>query len=169
MIKFNNKDIIPKINSEELSRVVYNGKVIFPLEDFTLIESKENVKVGDICCNDTNGTKEFLRYTPKKGNIKLKNYNPIGIVVMESSHTPNNSIRIMGLKVLAADSPKQGIVGTSSLYFGAYGYAQDLLTSKKKCVIIGNGGIEGNTQSSIGLYDYGGGRNIPSDLIKGMD
>lgn len=33
MIKFNNKDNIPKINSEELSRVVYNDKVIFPKKE----------------------------------------------------------------------------------------------------------------------------------------
>ena len=29
MIKFNNKDIIPKINSEELSKIIYNDKTIF--------------------------------------------------------------------------------------------------------------------------------------------
>ena len=33
MIKFNNKDNIPKIDSEELSRVVYNGKIIFPKKE----------------------------------------------------------------------------------------------------------------------------------------
>lgn len=30
MIKFNNKDVIPKINGVNLSRVMYNGKQVWP-------------------------------------------------------------------------------------------------------------------------------------------
>ena len=30
MIKYNGKDIIPRLNGKELSRVMYNGKQIYP-------------------------------------------------------------------------------------------------------------------------------------------
>ena len=54
MIKYNGKDIIPRIDGKEISRVMYNGKQIYPAtNNNNVIEiQKANVIAGDICAFD---------------------------------------------------------------------------------------------------------------------
>lgn len=75
MIKCNGKDIIPRLNGKELSRVMYNGKQIYP--------AKKGISPNDagngiyICNNDG------LLY--KKEDWDINNNNSIGIAVITTA------------------------------------------------------------------------------------
>lgn len=56
MIKYNGKDIIPRIDGKEISRVMYNGKQIYPSDNVIEIK-KANAVTEDICAFD--GTNIF--------------------------------------------------------------------------------------------------------------
>lgn len=49
MIKFNGKDIIPRIDGKEISRVMYNGKQIYPVNN--VIEIQKTNAVANITNN----------------------------------------------------------------------------------------------------------------------
>lgn len=57
-IKLNGKDVIPKINGVNLSRVMYNGKQIYPKLKFIQIQQSD-VIAGDICVYNENQYKFF--------------------------------------------------------------------------------------------------------------
>lgn len=60
MIKYNSKDIIPRIDGKEISRVMYNGKQIYPASNNNVIEIQlANVVAGDICAFDGTNKKIF--------------------------------------------------------------------------------------------------------------
>lgn len=60
MIKCNGKDIIPRLNGKELSRVMYNGKQIYPNVNNNVIEiQKANAVAGDICAFDGTNKRFF--------------------------------------------------------------------------------------------------------------
>lgn len=60
MIKYNGKDIIPRIDDKEISRVMYNGKQIYPNVNNNVIEIQlANVVAGDICVFDGTNKRFF--------------------------------------------------------------------------------------------------------------
>lgn len=77
MIKCNGKDIIPRLNGKELSRVMYNGKQIYPTNNNNVIEiQKVDAVAGDICAFD--GTnKRFFRFVDSGATDNIKNYTPL--------------------------------------------------------------------------------------------
>lgn len=50
-IKFNDKDITPRFNGKNISRVMYNGKQIYPVNNVIEIQ-KTNAVAGDVCAFD---------------------------------------------------------------------------------------------------------------------
>lgn len=58
MIKYNGKDIIPRIDGKEISRVMYNGKQIYPTESD--IVEPANSNCGDICVADITNNNSLL-------------------------------------------------------------------------------------------------------------
>lgn len=63
MIKCNNKEITPKLNGKDLSRVMYNGKKIWStgIKNIILID-KANSVAGDVCIADSNKNLLFCRF-----------------------------------------------------------------------------------------------------------
>lgn len=73
MIKCNGKDVIPRLNGKELSRVMYNGKQIYPVKKGISPNDAEN---GVYICNN-----DGLLYKKEDWNINNNN-NSIGIAVI---------------------------------------------------------------------------------------
>ena len=74
MIKFNGKDIIPRLNGKELSRVMYNGKQIYPnivttdflegIDDFT---ESPYYYINNITNQDINYDNTYANYAVNTG------------------------------------------------------------------------------------------------------
>lgn len=108
MIKYNGKDIIPRIDGKEISRVMYNGKQIYPVNNIIEIQLAD-VVAGDICVFD--GTnKRFFRFINSGVTDDIKKYTPIGVVVIPTSHNVygDGSCAIVSLKLMDPDNPSEG-------------------------------------------------------------
>lgn len=121
MIKYNGKDIIPRINGKELSRVMYNGKQIYPVNNVIEIQLAD-VVAGDICAFD--GTnKRFFRFVDSGAKDDIKKYTPIGVVVVPTSHDvySTGECGVMSLKAMNCDTPSIGDTSEHDMYWGVRG------------------------------------------------
>lgn len=108
MIKCNGKDVIPRLNGKELSRVMYNGKQIYPTNNIIEVQLAD-VIAGDVCVYD--GTnKRFFRFVNSGATDNIKNYTPIGIVVIPTSHDVygDGSCAIVSLRLMDYNNPSEG-------------------------------------------------------------
>lgn len=121
MIKYNGKDVIPRIDGKEISRVMYNGKQIYPANNNNnVIEIQlADVVAGDICAFD--GTnKRFFRFVDSGATDNIKKYTPIGIVVIPTSHDVygTRECGVMSLKPMNCDTPSTGGTSEQNMYWG---------------------------------------------------
>ena len=121
-IKFNGKDITPRFNGKNISRVMYNGKQIWSVEP---IISPSESQTCDICFYDK--TKDKLIIV--KGdiwNIELfpsSKYLPIGVVVIPGTHNVygDGSCGVISLKSMSCDTPSTGSTSELFMYWGVNG------------------------------------------------
>ena len=120
MIKYNGKDIIPRIDGKEISRVMYNGKQIYPNVNNNVIEIQlADVVAGDICAFD--GTnKRFFRFVDSGAKDDIKKYTPIGVVVIPTSHDVygTRECGVMSLKDMSCNTPSTGDISEQIMYWG---------------------------------------------------
>ena len=120
MIKYNGKDIIPRIDGKEISRVMYNGKEIYPNNNVIEIQLAD-VVAGDVCVFD--GTnKRFFRFVDSGAKDDIKKYTPIGVVVIPTSHDVygTGECGVMSLKAMSCDTPSTGGISEQYMYWGPY-------------------------------------------------
>lgn len=159
MIKCNGKDVIPRLNGKELSRVMYNGKQIYPINNNVIEIQKADVVAGDICAYD--GTnKRFFRFVDEEATDNIKKYTPIGIVVVPTSHGhyEDNKCAIMSLNYINCNTPTTGKV-SKSMYWGTYSTDIDTLPNLDQVPYIGSGGTVGDAVISTSGY-----ADLPSDF-----
>lgn len=126
MIYRNGKESTPKLNGVDLSRVMHNGKQVWPsLNNVVEIQLADTV-AGDICIWD-GSKKRFFRFSDNPTD-NITNYTPIGVVVIPTSHNVygDGSCGVMSLKAMNYDTPSTG--GTSEQYMIWGFYGTDILT-----------------------------------------
>lgn len=158
MIYKNGKESTPKLNGVDLSKVMYNGKQIWPsLNNVVEIQLADTV-AGDICIWD-GSKKRFFRFSDNPTD-NITNYTPIGVVVIPTSHNVygDGSCGVMSLKEMNYDSPDTGSTSYQSIIWG--GYRDDISLPNLNQVPTGNtsDGIPTGSDS----YGY-----LPSDKFSG--
>lgn len=115
MIKCNGKDVIPRLNSKELSRVMYNGKQIYPVNNVIEVQLAD-VIAGDVCVYD-GANKRFFRFVDSGATDNIKKYTPIGIVVIPASHDVygDGSCAIISLVEMDHNTPDTGCLNNGSV------------------------------------------------------
>lgn len=167
MIYFNGKEITPKLNGVNLSRVMYNGKQVWPkLNNVVEIQLADTV-AGDICVWD-GSKKRFFRFVDSSATDDIRNYMPIGVVVVPASHNVygDGSCGVMSLKAMNCDTPSTGGTSEQSMYWGEYGTDISTLPNLDQVPIVGSGSNVGNASSTVtgeGYYAY-----LPSDKFSAV-
>ena len=164
MIKFNGKDVTPKINGVNLSRVMYNGKQVWPILNNVVEIQLADTVAGDVCVWD-GSKKRFFRFSDNPTD-NIKNYTPIGVVVVPASHTDDGTARVMSLASMDYNNPDNGNTdGHTNTYWGGYAYDVPNLDYKVMypCIAEDLRSISGEQQIT-GWYDFGSTTEyLPSD------
>ena len=160
MIKYNGNEITPKFNGNNLSKVMFNGKQIYPTEsDF--VEPKD-ANYADICVADTTNRDSLLIIKGEKWTAEkypIATYVPVGIVVVPASHNhyEDGKCAIMSLNHMNCSSPTTG--GASQyMYWGVYGTDINTLPNLDEVPYVGSNGNVGDTIIGTSGYAY-----LPSD------
>lgn len=122
MIKLNSKDITPMMNGVQLSRVMYNGKQVWP-EPMNVVEVQlSDTVAGDVCAYD-GSNKRFFRFVDSGATDNIKNYTPIGVVVVPASHTDDGTARVISLAAMDYNNPDSGNTSENvHIYWGGDNY-----------------------------------------------
>lgn len=140
----NGKEVTPKLNGKDLSRVMYNGKKIWPTNNIILIDKADSV-AGDICIADSNKNLLFCRFVDSGATHKLSDYTPIGITVVPASHEhyADGKCAIISLNYMNCDTPQQGSNLARSMYWGVYGTDIASLPNLDQVPYVGSNGNVG--------------------------
>lgn len=157
----NGKEVTPKLNGKDLSRVMYNGKKIWPTES-DIVESK-NANYADICvANKNDGDKLIIikgdKWTAEK--YPINTYVPIGVVVVPGSHNhyADGKCAIMSLNEMNCNTPQQGVNSAQTMYWGDSNVDIASLPNLNQVPYVGSNGNVG--ADVIGETDYA---FLPSD------
>lgn len=117
----NGKEVTPKLNGKNLSRVMYNGKKIWPIGQ-SIIPPSES-QACDICFYDKINDKLII-VKDSMWNIESfpsSKYTPIGVVVVPGTHNVygDGSCGIMSLKPMNCDTPLAGGTSEQGMYWGS--------------------------------------------------
>lgn len=114
------------MNGVQLSRVMYNGKQVWP-DLMNVIEVRlSDTVAGDVCAYD-GSNKRFFRFTDSGATDDIKNYTPIGVVVVPASHTDDGTARVISLSSMDYNNPEVGRTdGYVDIVWG--GYENDIST-----------------------------------------
>lgn len=157
----NGKEVTPKINGKDLSRVMYNGKKIWPIDvkNIILINKADSV-VGDICIADSNKNLLFCRFVDSGATHKLSDYTPIGVVIVPASHGhyTDGKCAIMSLNHMNCDTPQTGANLPQDIYWGVYGTDIASLPNLDQVPYVGSNGNVGDNVIGQTNYAY-----LPSD------
>lgn len=159
MIKYNGKDIIPRIDGKEISRVMYNGKQIYPSGNVIEIQLAD-VVAGDICAFD--GTnKRFFRFVDSGATDDIKKYTPIGVVVIPTSHDVygTGECGVMSLKSMSCDTPSIGGTSEQLMYWGTY---TTNISELPDLTQVPTGNTSNGIPTGSASYSY-----LPSDKFSG--
>ena len=142
MIKFNSKDITPNLNGGGgISKVLWNNKMIYPMYNVIEIQ-KANVIAGDVCAWD-GSTKRFFRFVDEGATDNIKNYTPIGVVVVPASHTDDGTARVISLASMDYNNPDNGKTeGHVNIAWGGYGSDISTLPNLTQAPSIGDSPTE---------------------------
>lgn len=159
MIKYNGNEITPKLNGNDLSRVMYNSKKIWPTNNIILIDKADSI-AGDICIADSNKNLLFCRFVDSGATHKLSDYTPIGLTVVPASHNhyADGKCAIMSLNEMNCNTPQTGANSPQGMYWGVYGTDIASLPNLSQVPYVGsNGNVGANV---IGQADIA---YLPSD------
>lgn len=135
MIYYNGKESTPKLNGVDLSRVMYNGKKIWPTGNVIEIQLADTV-AGDVCAWD-GSKKRFFRFTDA-GTDDIKKYTPIGVVVVPALHTDDSTARVISLAAMDYSNPDNGSMEEhAAIFWGGDGYDVTNLDNKTQVPYIG--------------------------------
>lgn len=163
MIKYNGKDIIPRIDGKEISRVMYNGKQIYPNNNVIEIQLAD-VVAGDICVFD--GTnKRFFRFVDSGATDDIKKYTPIGVVVIPTSHDVygTGECGVMSLKEMDCDTPSIGGTSGQTMYWGLNDTDISTLSNLNRVPILKSDSNVGDASSTVTGEHYSA--FLPTDRI----
>ena len=160
MIKYNGNEITPNLNGSNLSRVMYNGKKIYPTES-DIVEPKD-ANYADICvANKNDGDKLIIikdnKWTAEK--YPIDTYVPVGIVVVPASHGhyADGKCAIMSLNHMNCNTPQTG--GSAQyMYWGDRSTDIDTLPNLDEVPYVGSNGNVGDTIIGVTVKAY-----LPSD------
>ena len=161
MIKYNGNEITPNLNGSNLSRVMYNGKKIYPTEsDF--VEPKD-ANYADICVADTTNRDSLLIIKGEKWTAEkypIDTYVPVGIVAVPGSHNhyADGKCAIMSLNHMNCNTPQTG--GASQyMYWGVNGTDINTIPNLDEVPYVGSNGNVGDT-----IIGVTGNAFLPSDF-----
>lgn len=159
MIYQNGKKITPKLNGVDLSKVVHNGKQIWP-EIVTGI-ALTDTKAGDVLLWDKINQKKLFTSSDNLSSYPAESYTPIGVVVVPASHNVygDGSCGVMSLKEMDCDNPSQGAASNKYMYWGVYGTDISTLPNLNQAPV-------GNTENGIPTSQTSS-AIIPSDKFSG--
>ena len=157
MIKYNGKDIIPRIDGKEINRVMYNGKQIYPNVNNNVIEIPlADVVAGDICAFD-GINKRFFRFVDSGAKDDIKKYTPIGVVVIPTSHDVygTGECGVMSLKDMSCDTPS---IGSTSEQIMCWGPNDTNISELPNLIYVPSGNTSNGIPQTITTY-----ASLPSD------
>ena len=163
MIKYNGKDIIPRIGGKDISRVMYNSKQIYPVNNVIEIQLAD-VVAGDVCVFD--GTnKRFFRFVDSGATDNIKKYTPIGVVVIPTSHDVygTGECGVMSLKAMSCDTPSTGGISEQGMYWGIAGTDILELPNLNRIPILKSDSNVGDISSTVTGENYSA--FLPSDRV----
>ena len=155
------------MNGVQLSRVMYNGKHVWP-EPMNVVEVQlSDTVAGDVCAYD-GSNKRFFRFVDSGATDNIKNYTPIGVVVVPASHTDDGSARVMSLAVMDYNNPDEGNISKNvSIYYGGVGYDISTLPNLDQAPYIADSvSVLPGSQTLVG-FEYISYPNLPSDYYVG--
>lgn len=166
MIYQNGKEITPKLNGVDLSRVMHNGKHIWP-EIVTEI-ALADTKAGDVLLWDKINQKKLFTSSDNLSSYPAESYTPIGVVVIPASHNVygDGSCGVMSLKPMNCSTPATGGTSEQYMYWGVYGTDISTLPNLNQAPIVGSGSNVGNASSTVtgqDNYPY-----LPSDKFSAV-
>ena len=121
MIYYNGKESTPKLNGVDLSKVMHNGKQIWP--KITTEVALADTKAGDVLLWDKINQKKLFTSSDNLSSYPAESYTPIGVVVVPASHNVygDGSCGVMSLKEMNCDSPDNGSTSYQYMFWGGYG------------------------------------------------
>ena len=160
MIIYNGNEITPKLNGNNLSKVMFNGKQIYPTES-DIVEPKD-ANYADICVADTTNENSLLIIKGEKWTAEkypIATYIPVGIVVVPASHGhyADGKCAIMSLNHMNCSSPTTG-GSAQGMYWGVNGTDIDTLPNLDQVPYVGSNGNVGDT-----IIGVTGNAYLPSD------
>lgn len=166
MIYQNGNKITPKLNGVDLSRVMHNGKHIWP-EIVTEI-ALADTKAGDVLLWDKINQKKLFTSSDNLSGYPAESYTPIGVVVVPASHNvySDGSCGVMSLKEMNYSTPDTGSTSYQYMYWGHYGNDISNLPNLNQAPIVGSGSNVGNANSTVigeSNYPY-----LPSDRFSAV-
>ena len=166
MIYKNGKEITPKLNGVDLSRVMHNGKHIWP-EIVTEI-ALADTKAGDVLLWDKINQKKLFTSSDNLSSYPAESYTPIGVVVVPASHNvySDGSCGVMSLKFMNCSTPATGGTSEQNMYWGIYGTDISTLPNLNQAPIVGTDSNVGDASSTVAgesNYTY-----LPSDKFSAV-
>lgn len=155
------------MNGVQLSRAMYNGKQVWPeLMNVVEVQLSDTV-AGDVCAYD-GSNKRFFRFVDSGATDNIKNYTPIGVVVVPASHTDDGSARVMSLAVMDYNNPDEGNISKNvGIYYGGVGYDISTLPNLDQAPYIADSvSVLPGSQTLVG-FEYISYPNLPSDYYVG--
>lgn len=166
MIYYNGKESTPKLNGVDLSRVMHNGKHIWP-EIVTEI-ALADTKAGDVLLWDKINQKKLFTSSDNLSSYPAESYTPIGVVVVPASHNVygDGSCGVMSLKPMNCSTPATGGTSEQNMYWGVYGTDISTLPNLNQAPIVGSGSNVGDASSTVtGEHNY---PYLPSDKFSAV-
>lgn len=162
MIYQNGKEITPKLNGVDLSKVMYNGKQVWPkiVTEIALADTK----AGDVLLWDKINQKKLFASPDNLSNYPAESYTPIGVVVIPASHNVygDGSCGVMSLKAMNCHTPSTGSsTSEQSMCWGVDRSDISALPNLNQAPYVGTGSSVGDASSTlVGQTDY---PYLPSD------
>lgn len=120
MIYYNGKESTPKLNGVDLSKVMHNGKQVWPkiVTEIALADTK----AGDVLLWDKINQKKLFTSSDNLSSYPAESYTPIGVVVVPASHNVygDGSCGVMSLKEMNYNSPSTGSTSGQNMLWGVY-------------------------------------------------
>ena len=155
------------MNGVQLSRAMYNGKQVWP-EPMNVVEVQlSDTVAGDVCAYD-GLNKRFFRFTDSGATDNIRNYTPIGVVVVPASHTEDGTARVMSLAAMDKNNPDSGNTSKNiGIYWGGLGYDISTLPDLDQAPYIADSvsALPGS-QTLVGFEQINY-LNLPSDYYVG--
>ena len=149
MIYQNGNKITPKLNGVDLSKVMHNGKQIWP-EIVTGI-ALADTKAGDVLLWDKINQKKLFTSSDNLSSYPAESYTPIGVVVVPASHNVygDGSCGVMSLKAMNCSTPATGGTSEQNMFWGVYGTDISTLPNLDQAPIVGSGSNVGDASSTV--------------------